>query len=223
MEMQNNRRTIWLIVGLVAGYIMLQLVADVTAAKIIEVWGLTMPAGTFIFALTFTWRDMLHKRLGKEWARAAIVAAALCNLAMVSYFLFAIELEPAVFWPSQDAFETTLGFTWRIALASIAAEVVSELLDTEIYHALIQRIPARHQYLRVLGSNMVSLPVDSLIFAVLAFGGTLGTSALWDIIKGQIVFKAIVTIVSLPAIYAVSEQPLEFEVKSTAAPAPASV
>ena len=86
--MDNNKRTIWLIAGLVSGYIMLQLVADVTAAKIIEVWGLTMPAGTFIFALTFTWRDMLHKRLGKEWARAAIVMAALCNLAMVVYFLF---------------------------------------------------------------------------------------------------------------------------------------
>jgi uncharacterized integral membrane protein (TIGR00697 family) len=206
--MDNSKRTIWLIAGLVSGYIMLQLVADVTAAKIIEVWGLTMPAGTFIFALTFTWRDMLHKRLGKEWARAAIVMAALCNLVMVVYFLFAIELTPAVFWENQDAFETTLGITWRIALASIAAEVVSELLDTEVYHALVERIPARHQYLRVLGSNAVSLPVDSLIFATLAFGGTMGVSALWSIIKGQIVFKAIVTMISLPGIYTVPERPI---------------
>jgi uncharacterized integral membrane protein (TIGR00697 family) len=206
--MDNNKRTIWVITGLVSGYIMLQLVADVTAAKIIEVWGLTMPAGTFIFALTFTWRDMLHKRLGREWARAAIVVAALCNLAMVAYFLFAIELTPAVFWQNQSAFETTLGITWRIALASIAAEVVSELLDTEVYHALIERIPARHQYLRVLGSNAVSLPVDSLIFATLAFGGTMGLSALWSIIKGQIVFKAVVTVISLPGIYTVPERPI---------------
>ena len=204
----TDKRTIWLIVGLVSGYIMLQLVADVTAAKIIEVWGLTMPAGTFIFALTFTWRDMLHKRLGKEWARAAIVVAALCNLAMVLYFLFAIELTPAVFWENQRAFETTLGITWRIALASIVAEVISELLDTEAYHILTQQIPARHQYLRVLGSNAVSLPVDSLIFGVLAFGGTIGLSALWSVIKGQIVFKAFVTMISLPGIYAVSEKPL---------------
>lgn len=187
-----DRRTIWLIAGLIAGYIMLQLVADVTAAKIIEVGGLTMPAGTFVFALTFTWRDMLHKRLGKEWARAAIVMAALSNLAMVVYFLFAIELPPAAFWGNQAAFDTTLGITWRIALASIAAEVVSELLDTEVYHALIQRVPARHQYLRVLGSNMVALPIDSFVFVTLAFAGTAGLSDLWSIIEGQIVFKALV-------------------------------
>ena len=209
-----DKRTIWLVVGLVSGYIMLQLVADVAAAKIIEVWGLTMPAGTFIFALTFTWRDMLHKRLGKEWARAAIVMAALCNLVMVVYFLFTIELPPAVFWENQDAFETTLGITWRIALASIAAEVVSEMLDTEVYHALIRRVPAQHQYLRVLGSNTVSLPVDSLIFATLAFGGTMGLSALWGVIKGQIVFKALVTVVSLPGIYTVPEQPLTSKVSA---------
>ncbi|HMN15837.1 MAG TPA: queuosine precursor transporter [Bellilinea sp.] len=210
----NDKRTIWLIVGLVSGYITLQLVADVAAAKIIDAWGLTLPAGTFVFALTFTWRDMLHKRLGKEWARAAIVTAALCNLAMVLYFLFAISLPPAVFWENQDAFDATLGITWRIALASIVAEVVSELLDTEVYHVLVQRVPSRHQYLRVLGSNIVSLPVDSFIFATLAFGGTMGMSALWSVIKGQIVFKAIVTAISLPGIYTVPERPLIAEAVS---------
>jgi hypothetical protein len=212
-----NRRTIWLIVGLVSGYITLQLVADVAAVKIIDIWGLTMPAGTFVFALTFTWRDMLHKRLGREWARAAIVVAALCNLAMVVYFLFAIDLPPAIFWQNQAAFKATLGITWRIALASIVAEVVSELLDTEVYHNLIHRIPERHQYLRVLGSNAVSLPIDSLIFVTLAFGGTMGASALWSVIKGQIVFKALVTLVSLPGIYLVTDRPLTFEPAAQAA------
>lgn len=201
-----TKKTIWTIVGFVGGYIMLQLVADVATAKIVDVWGLTMPAGTFIFAVTFTWRDMLHKRLGKEWARAAIVVAALCNLVMVGYFLFAIELAPAVFWPSQAAFEATLGVVWRIALASIAAEVVSELVDTEVYHVLADRFTGRWQGFRVLGSNAVSLPIDSLVFTALAFGGTVPVSGLWAIAKGQIVFKALVTLVSVPGIYAIPEK-----------------
>lgn len=204
--MNTDRKLIWTIVVLVAGYIALQLTADVAAAKIVEVWGLTLPAGSFIFALTFTWRDMLHKRLGKEWARAAIVAAAVCNLGMVGYFLLAIEMPAPVFWGNQAAYSSVLGVVWRIALASIAAEVVSELLDTEVYHLLIDRIPERHQYLRVLGSNAVSLPVDSLVFATLAFGGTMPLSGLVDLVWGQIVFKALITFVSLPTIYTVKER-----------------
>lgn len=203
-----DRKLIWTIVFLLAGYITLQLVADVAAAKIVQIEGWTMPAGTFVFALTFTWRDMLHKRLGKEWARAAIIMAAGCNLFMVLYFQFAIHLPAPVFWEQQAAYSSILGVVWRISLASIAAEVVSELIDTEVYHVLSRRIPTRHQYLRVLGSNTVSLPVDSLIFASLAFGGTLPLAALWDVIWGQIIFKAVVTVISLPGIYTVPERPL---------------
>ena len=91
-----KNRNIYAITVLVGIYVTLQLIADVAAVKIVDIWGITMPAGTFIFALTFTWRDMLHKRLGKEWARAAIITAAAANLLMAFYFLFAIELNPAI-------------------------------------------------------------------------------------------------------------------------------
>ncbi len=201
-----GRRTIWAIVVLVAGYVMLQMVADVGAAKIAQIGAITLPAGTFVYAVTFTWRDLIHKKLGREWARAAIIAAAGCNVAMVLYFQFAIALQPAGFWPLQEAFAATLGVVWRIAVASIAAEVVSELLDTEVYHALRRRFTGRWQFMRVLGSNAVSLPLDSLIFAFLAFYGTMPLAALVAVAWGQIVFKGLVTLLSLPGIYLVKER-----------------
>jgi len=203
-----TRRQIWTIVVLISGYILCQLVADVAAVKIMDVWGLTMPAGTLIYAVTFTWRDVIDKRLGKEWARAAIVVAAVCNILMVLYFLFAIQLKPAVFWANQAAYKTVLGFTWRIALASIAAEVVSELVDTELYHVIKRRLGENRQWGRVLGSNAISCPLDSVVFATLAFGGTIPLSGLWGIVKGQMLFKYAITLLSLPGIYVVKERPL---------------
>lgn len=197
----NDKNTIWTITVLVAGYIALQLTADVAAAKIVSIGPVTLPAGTFVFALTFTWRDLLHKRLGREWARAAIVAAALCNLAMVGYFGFAIALPAAPFWAGQAAFAATLGVVWRIAIASILAEVVSELIDTEVYHALAGRFAGPAQWVRVAGSNAVSLPLDSLIFGVIAFAGVLPAAGIAELVIGQVVFKAAVTVLSLPGIY----------------------
>lgn len=200
-----NKRFIWAAVVLVAGYIMLQMVADVAAAKIAQIGALTLPAGTFVYAITFTWRDLIHKKLGRDWARAAIVAAAGCNVAMVLYFQFAISLKAAEFWPLQEAFAVTLGVVWRIAVASIAAELVSELIDTELYHALMHRFVGKWQFMRVLGSNTVSLPIDSLVFSLGAFWGTMPLAAILAVAWGQIMFKGLVTLISLPGIYLVRE------------------
>lgn len=205
MKTNNTQRLIYLAVLLIGGYVALQLIADVTAVKIVELGSITLPAGTFVFALTFTWRDMLHKRLGREWARAAVITAAVCNLLMVIYFGFAIRLPPAGFWPGQAAFENTLGFVWRIAVASIIAELVSELLDTEIYHRLAQRFTGANQWARVAGSNAVSLPVDSLIFIILAFAGDMLVGDMVNVFIGQVIFKAVVTLVSIPGIYFIPE------------------
>ena len=80
-----NKKQIWAVVLIVSLYIACQLIADIGATKFIEIAGVVMPAGTFVFALTFTLRDMLHKRLGKQWAQAAIITAALCNLFLSGY------------------------------------------------------------------------------------------------------------------------------------------
>jgi len=199
------KKPVYLVTFLVGVYIALQMVADVSAAKMVTVFGLTLPAGSMVFAVTFTWRDMIHKRLGREWARAAIIAAAFINVGMVLYFLLVIELPGAVWWANQEAIEAILGVVPRITFASIVAELISELVDTEVYHRLMQRIPERQQYLRVLGSNALSVPLDSVIFGTLAFGGTMAFGALVSIWIGQIVFKYIVATVSIPLVYMVKE------------------
>ena len=53
---------------------------------------------------------------------------------------------------------------WRIILASFIAIILSETADTEIYQKLLQR----SWFQRVLGSNLVSIPLDSLLFNIIA-------------------------------------------------------
>ncbi|MCZ7671104.1 MAG: VUT family protein [Chloroflexi bacterium] len=61
---------------------------------------------------------------------------------------------------------------WRIVLASILAEVISELVDTEAYHWFVTKVTKEKQWARVLVSNSASIPIDTAIFALVAFGGT---------------------------------------------------
>ena len=64
----------------------------------------------------------------------------------------------------------------------------------------------QYQWARVLVSNSVSIPVDSLIFVWIAFGGVLPGSVVWSIFASNVIIKGLTTLVSLPGIYLVKER-----------------
>jgi queuosine precursor transporter len=190
-------------VVVIAAYIAAQMLADIGSLKIALVGGLSVDGGTFIYPFTFTLRDLVHKLLGYKAARTVVVAAAGINLLMALFFAFLAQLPPDPAWPLQQPFADVLGPIWRIVLASIVAEVVSELLDTEIYQFWVDRITRRFQWSRVLVTNAIAVPVDSLIFVWLAFGGVLPAAVVWSIFWANVLIKGLTTFVSMPAIYLV--------------------
>ena len=193
-------------VVLISLYIAAQMLADIASLKIAFIAGFSIDAGTFIYPLTFTLRDLVHKRLGKSVARRVIFLAAGINLFMALFLQFAAWLPQDTTWGLGREFAAILGPVWRIVIASIVAEVIAELIDTEVYHYWVTRITRRFQWLRVLVSNSVSIPVDSLIFCWGAFGWALPHSVVWSIFLANVIVKGLVTLVSLPGIYLVKEK-----------------
>ena len=189
----------------VTAYIAAQMLSDVLSLKIAFVAGFSIDAGTFVYPFTFTLRDMVHKLLGRPAARAAIVAAGVVNLVMAGLFAFAAWLPTDPTWPLQREFAAVLAPVWRIVVASIVAEIASEFTDTEVYHLWVTRVTRRYQWARVLVSNSVSVPLDSLLFAWGAFGGQLPVPTVWSIFWANVLVKGVVTFASLPGIYLVPE------------------
>jgi uncharacterized integral membrane protein (TIGR00697 family) len=192
-------------VTLTALYVAAQMLADVGSLKIALVAGFSIDAGTFIYPFTFTLRDLVHKRLGVGAARLAIALAAAINLAMAGYLAFSAWLPSDPSWGLGREFARVLGPVWRIVLASIVAELAAELVDTEIYRLWVTRVTRRLQWLRVLSSNTLSVPLDSLIFCWGAFGGVLPAATVWSIFAANLILKGAVSVASLPAIYLVRE------------------
>jgi uncharacterized integral membrane protein (TIGR00697 family) len=193
-----------------AAYVGAQMLADIASLKIGVVAGLAVDMGTFVYPATFTLRDVVHKTLGKRNAQTLIVTAAAINLIMALYLAWAASVPSDPTWGLGDSFSAILGPIWRIVLASIIAEVVSELLDTEMYHWFVTRVTTRYQWARVLTSNAVSVPIDTLIFTVIAFGPLPGLAddplslpwaTVWQIFLFNLAVKFGVTLISLPLIY----------------------
>jgi hypothetical protein len=190
-------------------YVAAQMMADIASLRIISVGGFAVDAGTLIYPFTFTLRDMVHKIGGKSAARTLIWLAAGINVFMAGFFwLVAV-------WPadpttgSQPGFGEVLAPVWGIVVASIVAEVVAELIDTEVYSAWVRRFGERHQWGRVLASNSVAIPVDSAIFVGLAtVFGIFPAEVAWSIFWVNVIFKGVVAVVSIPMIYWVKPAPL---------------
>jgi uncharacterized integral membrane protein (TIGR00697 family) len=186
-----------------AAYIAAQMMADIASLRIVTLFGFSVDAGTLIYPFTFTLRDLVHKVAGIKAARVLIFAAAVINIVMALLFWITSILPADLAVGPQLEFGMVLSPVWRIVFASITAEVIAELIDTEGYRLWVERVTERYQWMRVLVSNALSVPLDSLVFAWLAFGGVLPGAVVWSIVVSNILIKGLVTLVSLPGIYLV--------------------
>ncbi|MGQ9707450.1 MAG: queuosine precursor transporter [bacterium] len=205
-ERDLNQRLLSDVALVTAAYIAAQILSDIASLRILSLAGFSIDAGTLIYPFTFTIRDLVHKTAGIKVARQVIVAAGIINLFMSFLFYLVAKLPPDKTVGPQLEFGMVLSPVWRIVIASIIAEVASELVDGEIYQLWVNKVGYRRQWLRVLVSNSVSVPLDSALFCFLAFIGRMPLFVVASIFWANVILKGICTIISLPWIYLVRER-----------------
>ena len=192
-------------------YIFFSLAGNIAATKVTYFGSMVMDAG-FIYSLTFTWRDLIHKQLGKRAAITTIWLAAAINLLAAAYFQIVVMMPAQIDWAAsggQSAWEFLFSLQLRITLASILTALIAELIDTKVYQLWTAgRRAGWPQWTRVAASNSVSIPVDSLLFPIIAFAGVVGTEGLHQMFWTNIIVKAAITALVFWTIYLVPERPI---------------
>jgi queuosine precursor transporter len=187
------------------------LAGNIAATKVTYFGGLVMDAG-FIYSLTFTWRDLIHKQLGQKAAVTTIWLSGAVNLLAALYFQLVVMMPAQTDWAGaggQAAWEFLFSLQMRIVLASILTSLVAELIDTKVYQLWTRGGRERWpQWTRVFVSNSISIPADSLMFPIIAFAGVLGIEALQQMVWTNIIVKALVTALVFWTIYLVPEEPI---------------
>ena len=198
----NEKNNLSFLTILIIGvYIACQMISNISSVKIANVLSLAVDGGTFIYPLAFTIRDMAHKTIGKKNTQKLIIVSAIINTFTPIYFYIVSQIPADSNWEFNEAFQITLSPVMRIAIASIVASTLSELVDTEVYHFFITKITKRFQWLRVLISNAFSIPIDNFLFVIIAFWGVLTIEDLIEIFTFNFFVKYAVTIISVPLIY----------------------
>ena len=162
-----------LFVVVAAFFVTALVISNIIAVKLVEISGQVFPAGLVIFPLSYLLGDVLTEVYGFRAARAVIWLGFACNLVAVGAIQAAIHLPPAGFWqPNDDAYARTLGTTWRLFLASLAAYLVGEFANSTVLAKMKVATRGRWLWTRTIGSTIVGEGLDSLIFITAAFGGT---------------------------------------------------
>ena len=205
MERAMEQKHSKIIIALAVAYISLTLFANIGSLRIVALLGLAVDGGTLLYPFTFTLRDILHKKAGATIARFSIWLAAAINLLLFGFVWLVAALPAAEDVGVQAAYAEVLLPGLRLVLASVAAMTVAELLDTLIYARVRRRFGSRRQWLRVLLSNAVSVPVDTAIFLLIAFLGRYTWPVLVSIFLANLLIKYAVSLLSLGGVYLVRD------------------
>ena len=188
---------------LVALFITCLIAANITAVKLIAVFGLLLPAAIVIFPVSYILGDVLTEVYGYRQARRVIWLGFLCNLVVVAAIWIGQVLPAAEFWDGQAAYERILGLAPRILAASFLAYLVGEFANAFVLAKMKIATQGRWLWTRTIGSTLVGQGLDSLIFIVLAFAGTMPLDALMVLVVTQWLVKSAYEAAATPVTYAV--------------------
>ncbi|MEE8194293.1 MAG: queuosine precursor transporter [Dehalococcoidales bacterium] len=146
--------------------------ANLIAVKVISVGSLLLPAAIIIFPLSYIFGDILTEVYGYSWTRRVIWLGFACNLIFVLFVWLGQLMPAAPFWEGQEAYESILGYTPRLLVASFSGYLVGEFANSFILAKMKLLTQGRWLWMRTIGSTVVGQGLDTSIFITLAFIGT---------------------------------------------------
>lgn len=184
----------------------------------LNILGFTMDfnltAGAVIWPVVFITSDLINEYFGKPGVkRISYLAAFFIAYSFIVIFL-TIKLPPAQWWldaNNQDAqgnyfnmdfaFNKILGQGQRIIIGSLAAFLISQLVDVFVFQKLRKLTGQKMLWLRATGSTLVSQFIDSFVVLYIAFFGIFSGEQILAIGITNYIYKFSVAILLTPLIY----------------------
>lgn len=183
---------------LVALFITTLIVSNIASVKLVHGGGLVFDAGTILFPLAYILGDIITEIYGfRKMRRLLFIGISMLLLTAATFYIVQV-LPAANEWGNQAAYDSILGVVWRIVAASIVALFVGELLNSYVLAKLKIRTKGKGLWGRIVGSTAIGSLVDTTIFSLLAFGGTVSGSTMLQLIATVYGIKLLTEIIISP-------------------------
>jgi hypothetical protein len=209
---KENYRWFFTIAGI---FVTVLITSNIIAVKIVNFFGLFLPAAVILFPVTYIIGDILTEVYGYARARKVIWLGFFCNSIVVIAIWIAGLLPAAPFWnaglyESQKdavrAYQAILGFTPRLLAASFIAYIFGEFLNSFVLAKMKIMTRGKFLWMRTIGSTFAGQAADSSIFITIAFAGVLPSNELIRIIFSQWFIKVLYEALATPLTYVVVDR-----------------
>lgn len=200
-NMKNTTRNYSIYELLAILFVTTLLISNIVSVKIVSVGWLTFDAGTVLFPLAYIVGDIITEVYGYR-AMRRLIYGGVAMLALTLLTFWTVQLLPAsTDWPGQAAFDMTLGVVWRLALGSVVALFVGEVMNAYVMGRMKMAAKQGSRlglWARMISSSAVGSALDTIIFSVIAFAGTMPHDSLAQLIITVFMMKMAVEIVISP-------------------------
>lgn len=173
------------------------IIQNILATKQIDIAMFTVTTGILVSPIIFIIQDIMSEIFGYREAKKMVITGFLMNFIGVLLFSLAILLPPSAFWGNQVAFESILGTTARISIASFTAYMVGSLVNVGVMVKLKERF-SKSLFVRAISSTIAGQFLDNAFFAVIAFAFVLPPEAIISMIIGGTLFEVLYEIIFYP-------------------------
>lgn len=194
--MKRQVSVIFMIAGVL--FTVCLIVSNIVESKLISVFGITATAGLIIFPISYILNDVIAEVWGYKKARLIIWMGFLMNFLTVSVFKVSILLPASPFFTNQAAFETILGNTERIVIASFLAFLCGSFVNAYVMSRMKIATKGKGFSVRAVVSTIFGESCDSIVFFTIAFVTVLPASELITLILTQTAMKTGYEIIALP-------------------------
>lgn len=174
------------------------LMSNIMSAKTFMLGNVVLPTAVIIFPIVYIANDVMAEIYGFRKARNIIFLGFALNAFAVAAYAIAIKLPaPEYAAESAAAFETVLGSTGRILIASFAAYLVGSLVNAGVMVRMKKKLE-KYLMLRCIVSTLLGEGIDAIIFISIAFAGTMPIETLLVMIAAQAAFKTLFEVAFYP-------------------------
>ena len=181
-------------------FVVVLIVSNLMAPKLVDVGWLTFSAAQLLFPITYIFGDIFTEVYGYSASRRPIRIGIIGSVIKAQFRLFSIWLPPAASFHNQAAFETIFGVVPRNVAGSLLAYWAGEFANSLTVAKMKLWTNGRYLWTRTVGSTVVGQLVDTTIVIIFIFWGSAPSLIVHLIVSGYI-FKVVYEVVATPLTY----------------------
>ena len=202
MKEEKTVSRLFMCIGIV--FVTCLLLSNLIAGKMWAVTeSITLPAAVVLFPVTYIIGDVFTEVYGFRKARTVIWLGFGCSFFAVMIYLLTIALPHPGYWENQEAYAIVMGTTPRVAIASFTGYLFGEFSNSIVLSKLKVATKGKNLWIRTIVSTIIGEGLDSVIFIMISFWGTMENSVVLKMILFQYLFKVLYEVIFTPVTYLV--------------------